>query len=468
METILVVEDDTSLREVLCMVLQTAGFHVLSSETAEAVLPLVAEKRVDCILADFKLGGMNGIDLLKKIRETYPHIPYVLMTAFGSVAVAVEAMKSGANDYISKPFEPAALAPMLREVIGHNRIINRDVADRGKRQRTFFTVSPACEKILGQARHVAHVDSSVLILGESGTGKELLARYLHEHSDRHDKPFIAVNCAAIPPDLLESEFFGHEAGAFTGATQARSGVLELASAGTIFLDEVGDMPPLLQVKLLRALQEHEIRHVGGIKQIKVTPRIIAATNRNVEEAIASGAMREDFYYRIAVITFNLLPLRERKEDILPLAERFVRHFEAVIGKEGVTIDPVAQDMLQTYSWPGNARELENVIERGVLMCDHEIEPEHLGISVRLDLAAIEESIRTLPEVAAQAVRRAEVEAIERALRICDGNKSRAAEFLGISYKTLLNKVKEYALSSSEGHSARDEGEADAITSSDRS
>ena len=456
MEAILVIEDDASLREVLCTVLQTSGFSVVSAESAEESLPIFATERIDCVLADFKLPGMNGIELLRKVRDTMPRVPYVLMTAFGSVAVAVEAMKSGATDYISKPFEPSTLATMLRDVIKHNRIVDRDGADRSKKQRGFFSTSPVLEKILAQARHVARVDSSVLILGESGTGKEVLARYLHEHSPRRDKPFIAVNCAAIPPDLLESEFFGHEAGAFTGATQCRVGVLELASAGTVFLDEVGDMPPLLQVKLLRALQEHEIRHVGGNKQIRVTPRIIAATNRDVEAEIASGEMRDDFYYRLAVVTFNLPPLRERKEDIMPLVERSMKHFAVMMGKEHVSIDPVAQDMLMTYSWPGNVRELENVIERAVLMCDHEIRAEHLGIYVRLDLAAIEESIKTLPEIASQAVRKAEVEAIERALHVTAGNKSKAADILGVSYKTLLNKVKEYNISSADHHEHKDD------------
>lgn len=456
MEAILVIEDDASLREVLCTVLQTSGFSVLSAESAEESLPIFATERIDCVLADFKLPGMNGIELLRKVRETLPRVPYVLMTAFGSVAVAVEAMKSGATDYIAKPFEPSTLATMLRDVIKHNRIIDRDGAERSKKQRGFFTTSPEMEKILAQARHVARVDSSVLILGESGTGKEVLARYLHEHSARRDKPFIAVNCAAIPPDLLESEFFGHEAGAFTGATQCRVGVLELASAGTVFLDEVGDMPPLLQVKLLRALQEHEIRHVGGNKQIRVTPRIIAATNRDIEAEIASGEMRDDFYYRLAVVTFNLPPLRERKEDIMPLVERSMKHFAAMMGKENISIDPVAQDMLMTYSWPGNVRELENVIERAVIMCDHEIRAEHLGIYVRLDLAAIEESIKTLPEIASQAVRKAEVEAIERALHVTGGNKSKAADILGVSYKTLLNKVKEYNIASADHHEHKDD------------
>jgi DNA-binding NtrC family response regulator len=400
---------------------------------------------------------MSGIDLLKKVRESHPHVPYVIMTAYGSIDIAVEAMKSGANDFITKPFEPAGLAPMLREVLKHRRIVDREAIERGKKPRGFHTVSPGCEKILAQARHVAYVDSSVLIQGESGTGKEVLARYIHDHSERHAQPFIAVNCAAIPADLLESEFFGHEAGAFTGATQSRVGVLELAHRGTIFLDEVGDMPPLLQVKLLRALQEHEIRHLGGIKQIRVTPRIIAATNRCIEEAIISGQMREDFYYRLAVVTFTLPPLRDRREDIIPLVQRSIAHFSMLLGKGEVTIDPLALEMLEAYNWPGNIRELENVIERAVLMCNQEIKPEHLGIYVRLDLDTLEEAIKTLPEITSQAVRRAEVEAIERALKMTGGNKSKAADFLGISYKTLLNKVKDYSLSTP------DTAEADSVS-----
>lgn len=445
METVLVIEDDDPLRQVLSSVLETAGFVVLQASSAEEAITTIESKPFDCILTDFKLGGMSGLELLAKVRESNPHVPVIVMTAFGSIDIAVEAMKLGANEFITKPFEPAALAPTLREVLKHRRILDREALHRGRKPKGFLTTSPACEKILAQAKHVARVDSSVLIQGESGTGKEVLARYIHEHSGRSGEPFIAVNCAAIPADLLESEFFGHEAGAFTGATQSRIGVLELASKGTVFLDEVGDMPALLQVKLLRALQEHEIRRVGGTKQIKVMPRIIAATNRCVEDAIETGEMRDDFYYRLAVVTFTLPPLRERKEDIMPLVRRSITHFSLLLGKGDVTLDSLAQEMLESYSWPGNIRELENVIERAVLMCDGDVRPEHLGIFVRLDLETLEEAIKTLPEIASQAVRKAEVEAIERALRMTGGNKSKAADFLGISYKTLLNKVREYSL-----------------------
>jgi transcriptional regulator with PAS, ATPase and Fis domain len=284
-------------------------------------------------------------------------------------------------------------------------------------------------------------------LGESGTGKELLARYIHTNSPRKDKPFIAINCGAIPDALLESEFFGHEEGAFTGATQSRIGVLELASEGTIFLDEVGEMPPSLQVKLLRALQEREVRRVGGSKCVSVNPRVIAATNKDITKAIASGELREDFYYRVAVISFSIPPLRERSGDIITLAERFVEYKCAKLGRQTLKIDPVALDILAMYPWPGNIRELDNVMERAVVLADTEIKPEHLGIHVKLDIASLEEATRTLPQIAAQAVRQAEVEAISRVLEVTKGNKSKAAILLGVSYKTLLNKIKEYQMES---------------------
>jgi DNA-binding NtrC family response regulator len=449
MDAILVVEDNSSLRTVLCQVLARDGFSVLEAETAEVAHELLGSRAVTCVLCDFKLPGADGIDLLKMVREAHPRLPFVIMTAFGSVDIAVEAMKSGATDFISKPFEPSSLAPMLREVIQHNRILDRSSFTRRGASHAILTHSPKMERILAQARQVAKVDTSVLLLGESGTGKEVLARYIHEHSPRHDKPFIALNCGAIPAELLESEFFGHEAGAFTGATQTRQGVLEAASEGTVFLDEVGEMPPSLQVKLLRALQEREIRRVGGSTTIKVTPRIIAATNRSMEEALANGVMREDFYFRLAVVTFALPPLRDRIEDIKPLMEGFIAHFRGMMGREDLEISRLAVDILESYSWPGNIRELENVIERAVLLADDEIHPEHLGIQLHLDLKALEEATRTLPEIAARAVEHAEIEAISRALKITNGNKTKAAQVLGVSYKTLLHKVKEYKLEQGE-------------------
>ena len=445
MDTILVVDDTPSLLEVLCVVLEREGFHAIGVSSAEDALNALTLHQISCILADFKLPKLNGLDLIRRVRVDHPQLPFLLMTAYGSVDIAVEAMKSGASDFITKPFVPDILIPIVREVIQHNRIVNRTITSKKRALQGVFTTSPAVEKILAQARQVARVDTPVLLLGESGTGKEVCARYIHEHSPRHDKPFIALNCAAIPAELLESEFFGHEAGAFTGATQSRIGVLELATEGSVFLDEVGEMSPLLQVKLLRALQDQEIRRVGGNKQIRVMPRIIAATNRQIEAALASGAMREDFYFRIAVVTLAMPPLRERPEDIRPMAQRLLTHFSTALGKSDLTFEPLALDMLASYPWPGNIRELENVIERGVLMAEGCVRSEDLGINVPLNLQAITEAIRTLPEISAAAIRKSEVEAIARVLHLTNGNKSRTAEILGISYKTLLNKVHEYSL-----------------------
>lgn len=443
MDTILIVEDSAPLRQALCGVLEQEGYRVRSVPSAEEAIEALIAEQVTCVIADFKLTGMNGIDLVRKVRVDHPHLPFLIMTGFGSIDIAVEAMKCGASDFIAKPFEPAHLMPILREVIEHNRIVNRTITCKKRALQGVFTTSPAVEKILAQARRVARVDSPVLLLGESGTGKEVCARYIHEHSPRHDKPFIALNCGAIPSELLESEFFGHEHGAFTGATQSRIGVLELASEGTVFLDEVGEMSPLLQVKLLRALQEHEIRRVGGNRQIRVSPRIIAATNRSIDDALASGAMREDFYFRIAVVTLSLPPLRQRREDIRPMAERLLKHFGPLLGKEQISFDPLALDVLESYAWPGNIRELENVVERAALLANGTVMLDDLGIRIGLDLNAIDEATKTLPEITAAATRRAEIEAIERALTSTGGNKTRAAEILGVSYKTLLNKVREY-------------------------
>ena len=453
MVQLLVVEDNDPLRQVLCSVLEQEGFSTYGVPSAEAALEVVDAHDYEGILADFRLPNLNGIELLREVRGRGIQVPFILMTAFGSIDIAVQAMKSGANDFITKPFEPASLAPMLRQVIEHRRIIHRVPEDSSRIQREIISDSPHIQKILTQATQAARVDTSILLLGESGTGKELLARYIHTNSPRKDKPFIAINCGAIPAALLESEFFGHEEGAFTGATQSRIGVLELASEGTIFLDEVGEMPPALQVKLLRALQEREVRRVGGSKCISVNPRVVAATNKDITKAIESGELREDFYYRVAVISFSIPPLRERSGDIITLAERFVEYKCAKLGRQTLKIDPVALDILAMYPWPGNIRELDNVMERAVVLADTEIKPEHLGIHVKLDIASLEEATRTLPQIAAQAVRQAEVEAISRVLEVTKGNKSKAAILLGVSYKTLLNKIKEYQMESGRSEEA---------------
>lgn len=448
-EKVLVVEDADTLREVLVQVLQGEGFDPVAVASAEEAQSLLKQDRYDGILSDYRLPGKSGIELLQWLREFDQEVPFLIMTAFGTIEIAVEAMRHGANDFITKPFEPEELCEKLKQVVHYRQILNRSLGKSTRRPRRFQTSDSSMTKLLEQAKKAARVDTTILLLGESGTGKELIARYIHEQSPRHDKPFVAVNCAAMPAELLESEFFGHEQGSFTGATQTRIGVLELASDGTIFLDEVGDMPPQLQVKLLRALQEREIKRVGSSKSIKINPRIIAATNVDIEESLESGRLREDFYYRLAVVVLGILPLRERPNDIVPLARFFLDYFSTLSGKEGLSFSPACEAFLQSYSWPGNVRELENVVERASLLAEQIVEPEHLGVKFSLDYNSLHEAARTLPEIAAQATRRAEVEMIERTLRQTNGNKSRAAQILGVSYKTLLNKIREYDIGHSE-------------------
>lgn len=445
MDAVLVVEDVDSLRDVLATVLREAGFEVFAVGNAEAALQHLATHSFACVLSDFKLPTMNGIELAKRVRAASPRLPFLIMTAFASIEVAVEAMKSGAFDFITKPFEPADVVSMLRRVIEQSKTAEQGCTKRRRIHHGLITRSARLLKVVEQARKVAIVDSPVLLLGESGSGKEVMARFIHEQSPRRHRPFIAVNCGAIPQELLESEFFGHEAGSFTGATQRKPGIFELAQDGTVFLDEVGEMPPHLQVKLLRVLQQHEVRRVGGNTLLPVNARLIAATNCSIRDALTSGAMREDFYYRIAVVTIELPPLRERPEDIPELVSGMIAHFAAVGGGAPPRLDPVASDMLQAYSWPGNVRELENVIERAVLLAGDEIKPEHLGIRVSIDFSAFQEATKTLSEVSSAAVRQAEGEAIARALAMTKGNKAQAAELLGVSYKTLLSKVKDYNL-----------------------
>lgn len=443
--SILVIEDDNSLRDVLASFLESEGFSVHSAADAASGLQSFGRHNFDCVLSDFRLPDADGISILKKLREGDKRTPFVLMTAYGSIDMAVEALKEGANDFVTKPFDPVALGSLLRQVVEHKQITQRD-ASRLRRPRRFLTEDSATEEILRSALKVAQVDSPVLILGESGTGKELIARYIHENSPRRDNPFIAVNCAAMPIELLESEFFGHESGAFTGATQTRIGVLELASEGSIFLDEIGDMPLALQVKLLRALQEGEMKRVGGNALIKISPRIIAATHVDIEDALVKGKIREDFYYRIAVIDLQLRPLRARKKDIALLAQYFAEYFAARQGRGTPQFSKEALSLLRGYPWPGNTRELENVIERAMVLCGDKIFPEHLGIRIPVDVSPLEDAIRTLPEIAEEAMRHAERELIAQALQSAFGNKTKAAKRLGVSYKTLLNKIKEYGVS----------------------
>ena len=445
MKRLAIVEDVDTLREVLCAVLDAHGYETVGFCDVESALKQCRESSFDCILCDYKLPQRTGLDFLLDLRERSVTTPFIIMTAYGNVELAVEAMKNGANDFLTKPFDPDALISSVEQVINHRRIVDRGARGGSSSGREILFASSCMKQLLQDAVKVARVDTSVLLLGESGTGKELVARHIHANSPRANKPFVAVNCGAIPPELMESELFGHESGSFTGATQTRIGVFELASEGTLFLDEVGDMPLPLQVKLLRVLQERELKRVGGTKVIKINPRIVAATNHSVDELLTNGIIREDFYYRIAVVTLRLSPLRERKGDIDILTDEFLRYFSKQFHKD-LTISPEARNMLRRYQWPGNVREIENVLERASLLADRCIEELDLGISLRPSFEAMQESIEGLSSISGKASRKAEAELISRTLMEAGGNKSLAARKLKVSYKTLLNKVRQYELS----------------------
>jgi len=444
MESILIVEDTESLRKVLCSVLSSEGYQVTGTSSAEEGLECLAEHDFTLILSDLKLPNKSGLDFLKESKEINKLIPVVVMTAYGSIDIAVEAMKLGASDFITKPFDPDTLVNLLGQIAEHRRIIDRGLSCGSSVPRKILTQSSVMENVLEQARKVAVLNTSVLVLGESGTGKELVARYIHEISPRADKAFVAVNCGSMPGELLESEFFGHEAGSFTGATERRIGLFEVASDGTIFLDEIGAMPHALQVKLLRTLQESEVKRVGSTTMQKINTRVVSATNANIEDEIRRGSFRNDLYYRLSVVVIDLPPLRERKGDVSLLANYFIKRFSDAETDSNKTLTKDAIARLECYHWPGNVRELENVIERAIIFNDGPITAECLKFdySKKDSSSTIEQS---LPEISHSAAKEAEIDALRKVLNQTGGNKSQAAKILRISYKTLLNKVKEYGV-----------------------
>ena len=443
MDSILIVEDNDSLREVLCTVLAYEGYQVTSAPHAEAALELIQAQEFSLILSDLKLPQMNGLDFLVRVKEIGRSIPFIVMTAYGSIDIAVRAIKLGATDFITKPFDPDVLCQLISQISEHRRIVDRSFGNRRKTWRSIITQSPNMEEVLHQARKVAVLSTPVLIVGESGTGKELLARYIHEQSPRAAREFYAVNCASLPAELLESEFFGHEAGAFTGATERRLGLFEVASQSSLFLDEIGNMPPHLQIKLLRTLQESEVKRIGATQIRHINTRVISATNCDIDTALKTGRMREDLYYRLSVVLLELPPLRQRRQDIPLLANYFLKSFSADSPLGSRIITPDAMDLLLSHDWPGNVRELENVMERAVIFSQGPITAQKIELNG--SKAETSEECQSLPEIAARATRDAEATAIRRALFESHGNKAKAARCLGVSYKTLLNKIKDYHL-----------------------
>ncbi|MBI4654563.1 MAG: sigma-54-dependent Fis family transcriptional regulator [Nitrospirae bacterium] len=455
METILIIEDKDSMAQMLKQTLELEGYEIIIAKDGAEGIKKIKESKIDLVLTDLKLPKKDGIEVLKASKEENPLIPVIVMTAFGSIETAVTAMKLGAYDFITKPLDTDHLLMLIKRSLENQRLITENILlkDKLSHQLGMPTIIGKSSKMLEVAdniQKVAQVKASVFLLGESGTGKELFARAIHYLSTRKDYPFIPINCAAIPRELLESELFGHEKGSFTGAEGRKLGKFELADKGTIFLDEIGDLDLTLQSKLLRTLQEGEIERVGGIKPIKVDVRIIAATNKNLEAAVADKSFREDLYYRLSVFPITIPPLRERKEDIPALIEHFITKYSAEMKIAKKNITPEAIDMLKNYSWKGNVRELENVIERAIILCDRDtITEEHLRLTpfVSSETALYQNILLegTLEDAASAALRIAESMRIKKALEDTHGNKSRAAEILKVSYKTLLTKIKEYGI-----------------------
>jgi DNA-binding NtrC family response regulator len=449
-KTVLVVEDKKGMADMLSRAFQGEGFAVKTAGTVKAGLFLLAKETIDAVVTDLKLPDGEGFEILKAVGESHPFLPVIVMTAFGNIEIAVRAVKEGAFDFITKPFDPDHLILITKRALAEKEVKKENLVFK-KEFSTFLTmpetvgVSKAWLDVMERAGKVAPMKTTVLVLGESGTGKELVARAVHYLSPRSGGPLIAVNCAAIPKDLIENELFGHEKGAFTGAAETKPGRFELADQGTIFLDEIGDMELSLQGKLLRVLQEGEFVRVGGTKSIRIDARVIAASNKDLDKEVSEGRFREDLLYRLNVFPIFVPPLRDRREDIMPLARHFVSFFCKDMKKRVPDISPEAESGLISRQWSGNVRELKNAVERAVIMCDGEaILPSHLGLgdSVCGEQGKTDISLHSVGE---EAARKAEKAKIHDALKRTGGNKSKAALLLQVSYKTLLNKIKGYGI-----------------------
>jgi two-component system response regulator AtoC len=456
---VLIVDDEPNLRKILSAQLTRDGYDVLTAEDGEQGLHLLREHHIDLVITDLKMPKVDGMTLLKRALEEEPELPVVLVTAHGTIDTAVEALKRGAFDFVTKPFDKDEVRQIVAKALKTRELRGADATPVSAGVRFgIIGASQGIAELYAILERVADTPTTVLITGESGTGKELVARALHEHSGRKDKPFIKVNCAAIPKELIESELFGYERGAFTGAVASKPGRFELANGGTLFLDEIGEIPIEMQVKLLRALQESEFERVGGIKTIRVDVRLVAATNRDLKKLIATGAFREDLFYRLNVVPIRLPALRERTGDIPLLVEHFLAKFNDRLKKKVEGVEPEAMEILVQYPWPGNIRELENVIERAVLFCDaskihaSDLPPDVRGIPALANVPLPEADLQAalageggLKGHVKVAMSRLERELVSRALQQTTGNVTHAARLLKISRKGLQLKMKELGL-----------------------
>jgi two-component system response regulator AtoC len=450
---VLIVDDEDSMRHLLSVILRDHGYEARAVSNGEEALKELQARDYDLVLSDVRMPKMGGLELLREVQRTHPDLTVIVMSAYGTHDTAIEAMKAGAYDYISKPFKPDEVVLVLKKaeererLARENRRLRTELASE-YRLEAIVSGSESMAEVLRQVRKVAPIKTTVLLTGESGTGKELVARAIHELSPRASLPFVAVNCGAIPAELIESELFGHVKGAFTDASRNKKGLAAEADGGTLFLDEVGELPLALQVKLLRFLQEEEVRRVGDTRSERVDVRVVAATARDLSKAVASGEFRDDLFWRLNVVAIQLPPLRERAGDILVLARHFLAKYARLRAGEPLSgISPEALEAMSSYRWPGNVRELEHAIERAAVLCEGpEIREEDLPERVR---GAPPAEPQLAPPEGTLSIKRAtramEEQLIRRALEQTHGNRTRAAEVLEISYRALLYKIKEYGL-----------------------
>jgi DNA-binding NtrC family response regulator len=441
--SVLIVEDEPKMRRLLELQLAEEGFQARIAADAETGLQMLGKEPFDVVVTDLKLPGMSGLEFLQAVKRVNADLPVVLMTAFGTVESAVDAMKAGASDYVLKPFSLAELVLVIRKELASHQLRqeNRDLREALGRRYEYKNIVAKSDKmqtVLALVERVAPTNSTVLLGGESGVGKDLVARAIHEHSQRASGPFVKINSTAIPETLLESELFGYEKGAFSGATTSKPGKFEVANNGTLFLDEIGDVPAAIQVKLLRVLQDREFERLGGTRTLKVDVHLVAATNRDLRAALEEGTFREDLYYRLNVVAIDIPPLREHREDIPALAQFFLEKFARESGKPAHTITPAAMKMLMDFHWPGNVRELQNVIERAITLSASstlDVADIHIDTARR---AHVESGSAVLPE--GVSMEQWEEELLREALKRANGNKSQAARALGLSRNALRYRL----------------------------
>lgn len=449
---ILIVDDEQHVRQLLSKVLRKEGYEIYTAADGIEGLQVFQDNNIDVIISDIKMPGMDGIEFLHEVKSQQPDVGFILITAFATTETAIDAIKSGAQDYVTKPFDINEIINAVKKIVASNDA-DSDVPFKGieLEQTKVTSKSPAMNAVIELAKRVAQSDATVLILGETGTGKEVISTAIHNWSKRKDNPMIKVNCGAIPDNLLESELFGYEKGAFTGAASSKPGRFEFADGGTIFLDEIGDISPSLQVKLLRVLQEKTFERLGGIKTITSNVRVIAATNKDLKEAVKKGEFREDLYYRLNVVPINLVPLRERKEDIEDLVESFLHSAARISGMDRPkTVNAAAMEYLKNYYWPGNIRELENIIERCVVITPEDVIgvdslPAEIVSGSAGDSGGNSTGENSSRDLLNDAIDDKEKEVIIKVLRENNGNKTKSALALGISRRSLHRKIQKYGI-----------------------